>query len=252
MVKNKESTGYILTVAIVLCLVCATLVSIAAVSLKGIQDKNAAKEIMRNILVAADIEINGDVQTLFDENIESKIVDIKKGEIDNNIDAKTFNLKKAIKNPATRIDLTTEQDTAKIRAISSKAIVYFKKSDGKIILPINGYGLWGTMYGFLALNKDGKTIEGISFYDHKETPGLGGEITNPKWQALWHGKKGYDESNKPNIELVKGGVNQNPEIAKHQVDSLAGATLTSTGVENTINFWLGENGYKLFLSKQAN
>jgi Na+-transporting NADH:ubiquinone oxidoreductase subunit C len=63
-----------------------------------------------------------------------------------------------------------------------------------MVLPIEGMGMWGTVYGFLALDRDGNTVRGLTFYEQKETPGLGGEIANPKWQALWVGRKAYDAS----------------------------------------------------------
>ncbi len=251
MQKNKESASYILIVSLTLSLFCAILVSVAAVKLKPLQDKNAAKEKMVNILKAADVyDENKDINKLFDDNIVAKVIDLKTGTIDETIDAKTFNEKKETKNPATSIALDKKKDLAGIKRLANKAVVYLKKTGDKtdkIILPIRGYGLWGTMYGFLAMDSDGKTIKGITFYDHKETPGLGGEIVNPNWQKSFLNKVVYSKDNIPVIDLVKN-INTNAEIASHQADSLAGATLTSNGVENTINFWLSKDGYKPFLN----
>ena len=72
------------------------------------------------------------------------------------------------------------------------------------MLPIEGVGMWGTLYGFLALDRDGNTVRGLTYYDQKETPGLGGEIGNPKWQALWRGRKVYDENWEPQLVVIKG------------------------------------------------
>ena len=119
----------------------------------------------------------------------------------------------------------------------------------KIILPVHGKGLWSTMYGFLALNRDGETVEGFAFYQQGETPGLGGEVDNPKWKASWIGKKVLDESGNPVIDIVKGSVDTTRPEAVHQVDGLSGATITSNGVENLLRFWLGENGFGPYLSK---
>lgn len=249
MAKNKEATGYILKVAVILSLVCATLVSLAAVGLKPIQDANAAKERKLNILSAAGIYKDGDnVEELFKQNIVAKAINLKNGEPTDAIDVNTFNAVKAAKDPKTMVALA--DDPAKIGSITENAVIYQLMKDGKVekvILPIRGYGLWGTMYGFLAMNTDGKTIEGLSFYDHKETPGLGAEILNPSWQAKWVGKEGY-ANGKPAMALVKT-VSNNAETAKHQVDSLAGATLTSRGVEYMINFWLSEQGYGPYLKR---
>ncbi|PID66915.1 MAG: Na(+)-translocating NADH-quinone reductase subunit C [Gammaproteobacteria bacterium] len=248
MAKNKESTGFILTIAIVLSLVCATLVSLAAVGLKPIQDKNAALEKKRNILGAAGIYRDGDdIEKVFADNIIAVAIDLKTGQPTDAIDPTTFNAVKAAKDPQTGTIL--KDDPAKIGGIAKYAVIYQLKTNDKVtrvILPIRGYGLWGTMFGFLAMNTDGKTIEGLTFYEQKETPGLGAEIQNPAWQAKWVGKKPYGKGDTPDIQLVKN-VSTKPDVAQQQVDSLAGATLTSRGVQKTINFWLSQQGYGPYL-----
>ena len=105
------------------------------------------------------------------------------------------------------------------------------------------------LYGFLVLEGDASTVVGLSYYDQKETPGLGGEVDNPKWKALWPGKQVYDQDGKVSIDIVKGGVDPASPLARHQVDALSGATLTSNGVENMLHFWLGEHGFGPYLSK---
>ena len=111
-----------------------------------------------------------------------------------------------------------------------------------IVLPIKGYGLWSTLYGFLALDKDAVTVRGITYYQHGETPGLGGEVDNPTWKAKWPGRKAYDESWAPALRVIKGQAGP-PSSSPHQVDGLSGATITSRGVNDMINFWLGESGF---------
>jgi Na+-transporting NADH:ubiquinone oxidoreductase subunit C len=108
--------------------------------------------------------------------------------------------------------------------------------------------LWSTLYGFLALDSDLKTIRGITFYEHGETPGLGGEVDNPRWKAQWKGKMAYDDNMKILIEVLKGQVDPTSPQAGHQIDGLGGSTITTRGVHNLVRFWLGENGYKPFLS----
>ena len=89
--------------------------------------------------------------------------------------------------------------------------------------------------------KDGTTINGLTFYDHGETPGLGGEVDNPKWKKQWVGEQAF-KNGKPHIDVVKGtaptGVSTDGKL-----DGLSGATLTANGVESLLNFWLGEHGY---------
>jgi Na+-transporting NADH:ubiquinone oxidoreductase subunit C len=116
----------------------------------------------------------------------------------------------------------------------------------RIILPVHGYGLWSTLYGFIALESDLNTVAGLGFYEHAETPGLGGEVDNPRWKAVWSGKQVYPQgSSEPAIGLIKGKA---LAANVHDIDGLAGATLTSNGVTNLVKFWLGENGFAPFLT----
>ena len=112
-----------------------------------------------------------------------------------------------------------------------------------IILPVRGYGLWGTMKGYLAIESDLKTIIGLEFFDDKETPGLGGEINNPRWKAIWKGKEIYSDSGEVVISVIKGSVDKTNDESIYQVDGLSGATITSNGVTNLLSFWLGDMGY---------
>ena len=119
----------------------------------------------------------------------------------------------------------------------------------KIILPVSGYGLWSTMHGFIALESDANTVSGITFYEHAETPGLGGEIENKKWQTSWQGKQVADAQGQPILKLIKGQVDLSASDAQYKIDGLAGATLTSNGVSNLIKFWLGKDGFGPYLDK---
>jgi len=203
-----------------------------------------------NILAAAGIEVvNGDLEAAF-ATITPKLVDMRTGEFSTDEDVMSYNMRKAAKDPSKARALTREQDIASIRKQSLYSTVYLVEGEQgieRIILPIHGYGLWSTLYGFIALESDLNTVAGLGFYEHAETPGLGGEVDNPKWKALWPGKKVYaDDSYMPAIGLIKGKAAAGD---MHKVDGLAGATLTSNGVTNLVKFWLGENGFAPFLSK---
>jgi len=132
-------------------------------------------------------------------------------------------------------------------------VVYLVHNDeGKltsVILPIHGYGLWSTMYALLALEADLNTVQGLVYYDQGETPGLGGEVENPKWKALWKGKQLFDAQGNLAISVTK-----NPVVASsvHGVDALSGATLTSNGVQHSLQFWLGKEGFANFIAKAHN
>ncbi len=239
-------------VATLLCLLCSIIVSGAATLLKPTQVANALLDKKNNILAVSGIDLSGkSIEQAFTQ-IEARVVDIATGEYTDAVDANTFDQRKASKDPAYRVDLSSEQDIAQIGGRSKYANVYLvKEGDAiqKIILPIKGYGLWSTLYGFIALEGDANTVSGITFYDHKETPGLGGEIENKKWQASWKGKKIADVSGMPSIQLIKGIVSPDTPKADYKIDGLAGATLTSNGVTNLVQFWMGKDGFGPYLSK---
>jgi Na+-transporting NADH:ubiquinone oxidoreductase subunit C len=128
-------------------------------------------------------------------------------------------------------------------------LVYFvKEGDGfsKVILPVYGSGLWSTIYGFLALDKDLKTVRGFTVYEHGETPGLGGEVENPRWQDTWKGKTAFDDQGQIKLKIIKGKASPGSTT---EIDGLSGATLTTRGVNNFIHFWFGTEGYGPFLAK---
>ncbi len=235
------------------CVVCAVLVSSAAVSLKEHQLRNAALDKQRNVLFAAGLAQPGDrvgadeVQRLF-ENIRSVVIDLETGEV-TDIDPITFDQSKAASNPETSREAPPNR--ALVKRLPEHALVYEVLEDGKpsmAVVPIEGYGLWSTLYGFLAVDRDGNTIRGITYYQHGETPGLGGEVDNPNWKAIWPGRKIYDGDGTPAIRVIKGAAAP-PQQAPYEVDGLSGATITSNGVTSMLAFWLGEHGFENYLQR---
>jgi Na+-transporting NADH:ubiquinone oxidoreductase subunit C len=129
--------------------------------------------------------------------------------------------------------------------------VYLVEKDQRIdqvILPIRGKGAWSTMYAYVALDGDFNTIRGISFYEHGETPGLGGEIENKRWLEGWQGKQVYGPDQTVALRVVKGQAAENEPQAAYQIDGLSGATVTGAGVSNLLRFWFGDHGFKPFLN----
>lgn len=247
---SRDSTAKVLTVAFVLCVVCSILVSAAAVGLHSRQERNKLEEKRKNILQAAGIYDAGlPIEGQF-SNIETRIVDLQTGAFTLNFDVVSFDSRSAARSAATGYQIPPDIDLADIKIRSRYMDVYLlMEGDAlqQLILPVHGKGLWSTMYGFISLEDDLSTVNGFAFYEHGETPGLGGEIDNPTWKKQWLGKKIYDDAGTIRIEVLKGAVDKNSEDAIHQADGLAGATLTARGVGNLLAYWMGDDGYKPFL-----
>lgn len=243
----KDTINKTVMVALALCIVCSLIVSTAAVLLKPMQDANKELDRQSNILAAAGLlDDSVSVEEQF-KQIQVKVVDLRTGKYTDAVDASSYDEGKASKDPELSEALSSRDDIAKISRRENYALVYLVKIDGqldKVILPIRGSGLWSTLYGFVALENDVNTVAGLGFYNHAETPGLGGEIDNPRWIALWPGKQVY-QNGEVAIGLVKGTASPS---AVHDIDGLSGATLTSVGVTNLVQFWLGENGFQPYLN----
>jgi len=244
----------IIFVATALCLVCSVLVSTAAVTLRTLQENNAQNARKMEILKVAGLHSPGeDVDAYFNQHVQTKMVDLNSGNYIENFDVATFDERKAAREHDSSIELQAEQDIAGIKRRTNYVRVYLIPDQqgkiNKIVLPVHGYGLWSTMYGFLALSADGRTIAGLTFYEHAETAGLGAEITNAKWLAQFPGKQALDPQGRPLIRVNKGPVNSDDTEANYLVDGISGATLTSIGVTNLMHFWLGELGFGPYLGK---
>ncbi len=206
--RSRDSIGNTLFVAIGVSLVCSILVASAAIILKPRQLQNEEEFRQRIILdVAGLYEPGADIAALY-SSIEERSIAFASGE---------------------------------------QAPVYLVM-DGpqieQVILPVEGAGLWATMYGFLAVENDGNTVRGLRFYAHGETPGLGDQVDKPAWREQWPGKKLYGPDGEPRIEVIKGLA---PDDSDYEIDGLAGATLTGRGVSNFVRHWIGEQGYGPYL-----
>ncbi|QMV61731.1 Na(+)-translocating NADH-quinone reductase subunit C [Pseudomonas berkeleyensis] len=257
MSKIKETPVRTLVVALVMCLVCSIAVSAAALILRPAQQENALVDRQRAVLEIAGLwqpgMSNDEIREVFSAKVTPRLVDMRSGQFSDAHDPHTFDQNKASKEPGLSSTIPAARDIASIRRLEHYAVVYVIEHDGqmdRLILPVRGYGLWSTMYGFVALQPDLDTVAGLGFYQHGETPGLGGEIDNPNWQAKWVGKKVYDDGEAA-LRVIKGSVNPENPQADYQVDAIAGATLTGNGVTHMIQFWLGEDGFGPFLKKLA-
>lgn len=256
MAERKETIAHTLTVAFLVSLVCAVVISSAAVLLRPVQQANEKLNRQINILAAAGMYDAGmsadEVRNTF-ETIEHRFVDLDTGEYVQM--PESYDMHQASSDPELTQKLSVNEDPAGIRRRPDVGEVYLARDqDGtlkRIILPVHGYGLWSTLYGFLALEADVNTVAGLGFYQHGETPGLGGEVDNKSWKALWPGKKVYDEDGDVAIQVIKGKVDKTTSDREHKVDGLSGATLTTNGVNNLIRYWVSEDGFGPYLERLA-
>jgi Na+-transporting NADH:ubiquinone oxidoreductase subunit C len=250
----QHSVGYTIGFAAAVCLVCSLFVATSAVTLADRQAANKRLDLRKKVLTVASLMEPGrdysaaEVDELFEANLNPYVVDLASGDYVQTIDPATYDARKARRDP--ELSVAAPRNLAKVIRIAKRGVIYLVQPADEIeavIIPVEGMGLWSTLYGYLALNADSRTIQGLTFYEHGETPGLGGEVDNPRWKALWPGRLAFDESWDPSISVLKGRAGSVEDDPYH-VDGLSGATITSKGVTNLLQFWLGENGYGPYLT----
>ena len=235
-----------LIIPLLVCIACAVVVSITAVTVRTEQIANVENEKKNKIISAAGIGITEDeVENEF-KKITTLYVDFRSNEFVS-VEEKYDHLKAVLKSDLSEI-VPKDKDIAILKRRENVGPIYVWTNENKeverVVLPIRGYGLWGTLYGYLSLGSDLNSVNGIEFYDHKETPGLGGEVENEDWKAIWKGKLIYNQDGGVELRVVKGAAKD-----EYQIDGLSGATLTSNGVSNMINYWLGDEAYGPALKK---
>jgi len=249
-----------LVVVLGVALVCSFVVTSTAVLLEERQQRNLRLDRIRNILAVVQLLREGqDPFVIYRERIVGKLVDLHQArEIDPStlpsfLQPDVFDFDQAARDPSCGEIVSSDRLGLKRRPRYMP--VYFVRGDDgfdRVILLVVGKGLWSTLYGYLALERDLTTIAGITFYQQGETPGLGGEITDPVWQAGWRGKRAYDEQGRMALRVIKGRVSPNTPRAVYQVEGLSGATLTTRGVDQLVRYWLGPEGYGPYLGKLRN
>ena len=207
---NKNSNLYIVIYSTVMVVVVATLLAVAALALKSRQDANILNEKKEAIL--ASLSLTGQN---YDEVIEAFVVNEKGEKIEG-------------KDP---IQLLFDLPTA----FAEHTLPVFQAQDGRIVVPVSGVGLWGPMWGYVALEKDMNTISGIVLDHAGETPGLGAEVATPKHQAMYKGKTIFEGEEFVSVTLRKGGAKD----PNHEVDAISGGTKTSDGVTAMLKSSLG-------------
>lgn len=226
---NKDSSGFTFGFASVIVIVVAVLLSFAAISLAPFQVANVRIEKMQNILSSIGVNVEPKkAEKYFKQYLVQQVVLNSRGEPVENGTA------------AFDIDLKKEQDKEKTGDADKQLFPLFEfNKNGKTyyVIPMRGKGLWGPIWGYLALESDKNTIHGVSFGHKGETPGLGAEIETPHFQQQFAGKKIFDEAgNFVSVKVVKGGATPQDQ---HGVDAISGGTVTSNGVTEMLHRTLG-------------
>lgn len=265
---DKDSPINVIILALVLCVVCSLVVSTAAVGLRSLQDANVLLDKRANILSVAGFQdvASGDVNDVFGKRFTVELIDMSTGLPA--APAAMEAMKEAGKEYADEEDTIAKYDQiwaskSKKPSISDPTddatlikyrekfshVYVLKSEDGssveKYVFPVRGYGLWSMMKGYLAVEPNLQKIAGLTFYEHGETPGLGGEIKSARFKAQWPGKQIYGDDGSVAVRVIKAA----PKDA-YSVDALSGATITSTGVSNMMKYWLGPEGFGPYIDQK--
>jgi len=233
---NVQSNLYTFVYASVLVIVVALGLSITSLSLKDRQEKNIELEKKQNILASIGIDCTRDESVKIYEQYIKDVYAID------------YNGNKLKDVDAFKTDLVVEQ----AKPVEKRQYpIYEAQKDGQkiYIFPVRGKGLWGPIWGFVALKNDFNTVYGVTFNHKSETPGLGAEITTKKFQSEFLGKQIFDKNHEFISVIVKKFGKADPN-SSNQVDGLSGATLTSNGVSNMLYNSL--KAYENFFNKQKN
>jgi len=223
MRSNLYTLGFTSIVTIIL----GFFLALAADGLEELQETNVENDMKKNILVSLGFKPGGEtpwtsdeIQKLFQENIEAVVLDASG--------------QRTERDPR---EIDTEKDVEFLP-------IYLKQIGDNVegyAIPIAGKGLWSTLFGYFAIEPDGRTVKGITFYKHGETPGLGAEVDKAWFQQNFIGKRFVDENDQlVGIHVIKGKVESDDQEAYHKVDGISGATITGKGLEFFLKDDLGK------------
>lgn len=245
----NDSRTKTLGVAFLVAFFCAVAVSLTAVTLRPLQEANLQRE--REARMAAMVAALPGIADILRETgadtLDTVIVDLDAGAVEEGIDPDRFDYAAAQSDPETTVPLAPEDDIARIGRRPEHAPAYLLRDGESLVLavlPVYGTGYQSTIRAYLALEGDLETIAALSIYEQGETPGIGSRIADPAWEARWQGKQAFDEAGTVSISVVQDGAS-----GPFEVDGVSGATRSSTGVSNLVRFWLGNNGFGPFLKR---
>ena len=248
LARPNDDRVKVFGVATLVALVSAIVVSTASVLLKPLQDAHLEAERAARMVAMLDTlpQMRSIMEELGVDALETRLVDLERGRFTQETDPATFDMQVALTDPEQSVAIPPAVDVARLGRRSNLAPVYLLERDDAlliIVLPISGVGYQSTLHALLALDADLATVAALTITEQRETPGLGAQIEDPKWQALWPGKKIADNSGRIVIDVVRGQAS-----GPYEVDGISGATITNNGVANMLRYWLGDHGFGPFLS----
>lgn len=255
-----ETTGRTLRVAVLVALVCATLVSTVAVALRPLQQENRRRERLSSLKGVLDA-LPGMEELLLagrDTEVVSMAIDLETGAADPSVDAATFDAAAAAKDPARSVAIPPAFDVADLERRARHAVVHVVR-EGRgaaarvayVILPVEGVGYGGPIRAYVALagTGPGATVAALHVYEQQETAGLGSKIAEGPFLARFRGKRAFDDAGAPRLGVALEGVD--PADAPYTVDGITGATVSSEAVGKLLRYWLSDHGYGPFLRALA-
>ena len=254
---TKESPGKAVLVVLLTAMICSTLVSAAVVALRPIQLDNQLLERGRHVVLlsglAAGEQMADDEQTLLLlKRLDARLVDLNEGRFSEEADPAVFDERRAASDRDFGVTIPPAQDLACLGR-RSRLMPAYLVWDGdvleRMVLPVQGKGMWSDLFGYIALESDFDTIAGMTFYEQNETPGLGDQILHEHWLQQWRGRQIYDDRGAPVFRVSGGEVEEYSDAARYQVDALTGATVTGDAVTGMIRYWFGPHGYSAFLER---
>ena len=221
---NVNSNVYIIIYSVVMVVIVAVLLAVTSLSLQERQGENILNEKRQQIVKA----LGEDPATASYSDVVAEAVMLDKNgqKIEGKTDADIF---------SALGDLTASFDAGEYPI--------FKANNGCVVVPVYGAGLWGPIWGYIALEPDMNTVKGIVMDHSGETPGLGAEITTSKVQSSFVGKTIFEGDNFVSVSMRKGGATNN-----HEVDAISGGTITSNAVDAMLADYF--ESYKAFLNNQ--
>jgi len=249
---NRNSATYTLLFTLAVCAICSVVVAGTFVALAERQRADAAVFRMLDILRLtglAEADEQLEREEIFErfEAIRPRAVNMQTHRFDPEVDARLFDQRDASNDPTQSFQAPSND--AGVRRIPDFAIVYERLTDegglDQILIPIHGQGYGGQIFGFLSLESDLNTVRQIVFYEHQETPTLGGRINRTSWRKNWPGRRIFDDSGNVALRLIANAppADEDPYV----VDAVSRASVTTAGVQNMINFWLGPDAFEPFL-----